>query len=138
MGTSGNTNTTTTGVSVPAGAGAGAAAGGDKTQQNQTTDRAENPTTPVSAQQSGNAGEKSVSDKWSELKLGYQILIIGAIVLVLILSVVGIYCCCKSDEEKVVMQPQYGYPMHAGHYGHRRSSPSRVSRTPGRSRYSRA
>merc|ERR1711964_745808 len=90
--------------------------------------------TPLSAQQSGNAGEKSVSDKWSELELGYQILIIGAIVLVLILSVVGIYCCCKSDEEEVAMQPQYGYPM----YGHRRSSPSRVSRTPGRSRYSRA
>jgi len=78
--------------------------------------------------------EKSVMDKWNALDTIWQILIVGSLVLVLILSVVGCYCCCKSDEE-VVMQPQNNYPI-VGHVGYRNGQHrSRGPRSRGRSRH---
>jgi len=73
---------------------------------------------------------------WDKLDDAWKLLIIGGCILVLILCVVGLYCCLKSDK-KVAMQPR-GYPeadlysvQHDQYDRPHRRSRSHVSRTPG-------
>jgi len=116
---------------------AGARPGGDNTHHAQDRTNGNVTANPADGQPAdgtpqGSSGQKKSG--WEGLTTTVKVAIIGGGALVLILIAVAIFFCCKSDEEEVM-------PMHGGHYGHqvrsrsRVSGRSRVSRTPGRSRY---